>query len=88
MTNSASGRRRRAALVFCAFVFALAAAAGLGFSNPAVEASSAQQGSTAVEVSPGTLNLQCGETAVVEIRINNVTDLFGVDIKVSYNRRS
>ena len=36
-------------------------------------------------MSPPQVNLQCGETASVDVRINDVTDLFGVDIKVSYD---
>jgi LysM repeat protein len=85
MTNSAFGRWRRAAIGICASALALAAAAGLGLTGQVAEASSPLQGSTTVVVSPAELDLQCGQTAVVEIKINNVEDLFGVDIKVSYN---
>ena len=48
-------------------------------------ASESLQDGVSVAVSPPQVNLNCGETETVDIRISNVTDLFGVDIKVSYD---
>ena len=65
-------------------VLALFVASGMG-AAPAVEASPSEQDGTTVAITPGSLALQCGETEVVDIRINNVTDLYGVDVRVTYN---
>lgn len=85
MTNSAFGRARITLFTLVVSALALVMAAVFPFSGAVVEASPSLQGSTAVAISPASLELDCGETATVEVRISDVEDLFGVDIKVSYN---
>jgi LysM repeat protein len=48
-------------------------------------ASPALQGGTTVAITPAQVTLQCGETVPVTIRINNVTGLYGVDVRVTYD---
>jgi len=52
--------------------------------GPAYAAPSTQSG-TSVNISPGQTDLACGDTALVEIRINDVAKLYGVDVKVGYD---
>lgn len=54
---------------------------------PTVQASPALQGSTTLAITPAQLDLACGQTAQVDIRVNNVEGLFGVDVKVSFDPR-
>lgn len=61
---------------------ALALASVLGL---ALAAPSFAQGGTSVKVSPASSNLACDATQVVDIRINDVENLFGVDIRVSFD---
>ncbi len=53
--------------------------------TPVAVASTLNQANTTVTVSPAQVNLECGKTATVDILINNVQNLFGVDIKVSFD---
>lgn len=75
----------RAWIVIMAMIVGVALLGTALVSTPIAAASVPQQSGTTVAVSPAQTNLQCGQTAVVDIRINNVQDLFGVDIKVSYD---
>jgi LysM repeat protein len=50
-----------------------------------VQASPLGQGGTTVAVAPAQATIPCGQTAPVEIRINNVTGLYGVDVRVTYD---
>lgn len=43
------------------------------------------QGATSVTVSPASSELACDATQVVDIRINNVENLFGVDVRISFD---
>ena len=63
---------------------ALLTLAGWASSTPA-HASPLQQGDTSVEIAPASGQLACGVTMDVDVAINNVEKLFGVDIKVSYD---
>lgn len=70
--------------------FAMAALFAMAFlvgatSASVVEAAPLGQGGTTVTVSPAQTSLACGETASVDIRIADVSKLFGVDIKVAYD---
>ncbi len=49
------------------------------------QAAPARQGGTAVSISPAQSDLTCGETVSVDVRITDVEDLFGVDIKVGFD---
>jgi len=40
---------------------------------------------TTVAITPAQVEVECGQTTVVDIRINNVEGLFGVDVKVSFD---
>ncbi len=40
---------------------------------------------TTVAISPGQLSLECNVTKLVDIRINDVKDLYGVDVKITFN---
>jgi LysM repeat protein len=59
--------------------------AGTWISAPAAIAGPALQGGTTVAITPAQAKLACGQTGNVDIQINNVTDLFGVDVKVSFD---
>ena len=59
---------------------ALATALGGALASP-----SFAQGGTSVKVSPASSDLACDATQVVDIRINDVQNLFGVDISVSFD---
>jgi LysM repeat protein len=52
--------------------------------GPANAAPSAQSG-TSVNISPSQTDLECDETALVEIRINDVSNLYGIDVKIGYD---
>jgi LysM repeat protein len=67
-----------------AALFAMASLVG-ATSASVVEAAPLGQGGTTVTVSPAQTSLACGETGSVDIRIGNVSKLFGVDIKVAYD---
>jgi hypothetical protein len=47
------------------------------------QASPLGQGGTTVAVGPAQVGLDCGETAPVEVRINNGTGRYGVDVRVT-----
>lgn len=49
------------------------------------QASPPRQGTTTVAVTPASAELQCGATQDIAIRINDVTDLFGVDVRLTYD---
>jgi LysM repeat protein/energy-converting hydrogenase Eha subunit A len=70
----------------CVVVLSLAAivASGLG-APPSAEASPARQSTTTVAITPATVQLACAATQVIQIRINDVTDLYGVDVRLTYN---
>jgi LysM repeat protein len=53
--------------------------------TPVAVASVARATTTTVAITPSQVSLNCGATKLVEIRINDVTNLFGVDVKVSYD---
>jgi len=55
------------------------------FAAPSVLASPLGQGNTTVSVQPAETHLTCGESAEVKIEISEVENLFGVDLKVSYD---
>ncbi len=52
--------------------------------TPTASASALEDGTTAVTVSPAQADLKCGETATIDFRINDVQNLFGIDVKLSY----
>lgn len=64
-------------------VAAFAGAAFVGQAG-AVQATALQQGTT-VAVSPAVAQVACGQTVTVDIQINSVTDLYGLDFKLSYD---
>lgn len=66
------------------FLLAAAIASAVGV-VPIAEASPPLQGTTTVAITPASVELQCGETQVVDIRINDVTDLYGADVRVTYD---
>lgn len=77
---------RRAGARFWLALPLLAALALAGLAPAALtHAAPTRQGGTAVTVSPAQSNLACDATASVDIRITNVTNLFGVDIKIAYD---
>ncbi len=64
---------------------ALALVVGAWYGASTVQASPAQQGGTTVVISPAEALVTCGEIVPVEIRINNVQGLYGVDVRVTYD---
>lgn len=76
--------RARAWLLGLATAGMLAAGATPAFSNT-VLATTLKQGDTEVTVSPATTELACGEQGQVDILINDVTDLYGVDLIITFD---
>lgn len=72
--------------VFVTVLLAGLIAGGL-VAAPAVQAGPMLQGSTTLAITPAQLDLACGQTAQVDIRVNNAEGLFGVDVKVSFDPR-
>lgn len=67
-----------------AVVTVLLAAAAPVFPESAL-ATTLKQGGTTVTVSPAKTVLTCNQSKQVDILINDVTDLFGVDLKIGYD---
>jgi LysM repeat protein len=59
--------------------------AGGLFAAPAVEAGPALAEETSLAIVPAQLELTCAQTGRVDIRVNNVENLYGVDVKVSFD---
>lgn len=76
----ASARARALTMVGAAIV---AGASFVGQAGPA-QATALQQATT-VAVSPAVATVACGQTVTVDIQINSVTDLYGLDFKLSYD---
>lgn len=54
-------------------------------SAPDVMAAPGQQGGTNVSIQPATQTIGIGETTTVEVQIQDVSDLFGVDLRLSFD---
>ena len=54
--------------------------AGMLAATPVAEAGPALQTSTTLAVVPSDLSLDCNEAGRIDIRVNDVTNLYGVDV--------
>jgi LysM repeat protein len=64
---------------------AAALVSGMALAVSTAHARPAEQGTTMVAITPAQSQVTCGEQVPVEIRINNVTGLYGVDVRVTYD---
>jgi LysM repeat protein len=64
---------------------ASASAAVAEASEPAAAPLAAEQGSASVSLDPSTTTVSVGETLIVNIQIQDVTDLFGADVRLQYD---
>ena len=67
------------------FVLALMTFSMVGLAPYAASAAPASQGRTSVSVSPSQGTVGCDSPTAMQVEINDVEDLFGVDIKISFD---
>lgn len=65
-------------------VLVVAGYVGVGSASDAMAAPS-RQAETAVSIQPATQSLKVGDTTTVEVRIDNVDNLFGVDLRLGFD---
>ena len=64
---------------------ASASAASAEIAEPEMAPLAAAQGSAAVSVDPSAATVGVGETVVVNVRVQDVSDLFGADVRLEYD---
>ena len=57
----------------------------LAFNTGAAQKAAAMQGGTSVIISPASTAIDIGTTTTVEVQVQNVTGLYGVDIRLSFD---
>lgn len=85
--NRTLSARQRSGVVLPVLAILFLAGLSLGMFTPAhtAHAKPNMVDDTTVAVTPAQVNVTCQQTTTVDIRINNVTNLFGADIRVSYD---
>lgn len=83
MTQPIGARWRLAALAALSSAFGLVAGIAMP-ASPAL-ASPALQGGATVTISPPDGTVACGNNVTVDVRVNDVTGLYGIDFRISYD---